>query len=208
MPGGFAIILCMPLVGYLLGHTDARRLLLFGLFMVSFSLFYMRSHFDLAIDFRTVAFARVIQATGLAFLFVPINTAAYAFLPPGKNNQASGLINLARNIGGSVGISFVITMLARRAQVHQANMMSHLNSGNPQLQAAISGTSHALIARGSSPSEALHQAYGLVANTLNRQATMLAYVDNFWMLGIAVAAMIPFVFLMKKVKPGGPMAVH
>jgi DHA2 family multidrug resistance protein len=208
MPGGFAIILCMPLVGYLLGHTDARRLLLFGLFMVSFSLFYMRSHFDLAIDFQTVAFARVIQAMGLAFLFVPINTAAYAFLPPGKNNQASGLINLARNVGGSVGISFVVTMLARRAQVHQANMMSRLNSGNPQLQGTIASTAHALMARGSSASEAHQQAYGLIANNLNRQATMLAYIDNFWILGIAVAAMIPFVFLMKKVKPGGPIAVH
>ena len=207
MPGGIAIILCMPLVGYLLGHTDARRLLLFGLGMVAFSLFHM-TNFDTSVDFRTVATARVFQALGLAFLFVPINTAAYAFLPPGKNNAASGLINLARNIGGSVGISFVTTMLARRAQVHQANLTHRLNSGNGEFQNTITNLTHMLITRGSSPSEAAHQAYGIVANSLGRQATMLAYVDNFWMLGCAVAAMIPFVFLMKKVKPGGPMAVH
>lgn len=165
-------------------------------------------NFDVSIDFRTVAIARVIQALGLAFLFVPINTAAYAFLPPGKNNQASGLINLARNIGGSVGISFVTTMLARRAQVHQANLTARLNNGNTQFQTMIANTTHLLTSRGSSPVEAAHQAYGLIANTLNQQATMLAYVDNFWMLGVAVAAMVPFVFLMKKTKPGGPMAVH
>ena len=207
MPGGFAIIICMPLVGYLLGHTDARRLLLFGLAMVAFSLFNMMN-FDTSIDFRTVATARVFQALGLAFLFVPINTAAYAFLPPGKNNAASGLINLARNVGGSVGISFVTTMLARRAQVHQANLTTRLNSGNPQFQAMITRTAHLLMSHGSSAAEATRQAYGLIAGSLNQQSTMLAYVDNFWMLGVAVTAMIPFVFLMKKVKPGGPMAVH
>ena len=182
MPGGIAIILCMPLVGYLLGHTDARRLLLFGLTMVAFSLFHM-TNFDTSIDFRTLATARVFQAMGLAFLFVPINTAAYAFIPPGKNNAASGLINLARNIGGSVGISFVTTMLARRAQVHQSNLTARLNSGNGQFQAAITNTTHTLIAHGSSPTEAARQAYGIIAFNLNRQATMLAYVDNFWILG-------------------------
>src|SRR5271167_1516924 len=162
MPGGVAIILCMPLVGYLLGHTDARRLLFFGLAMVSFSLFHM-TNFDTSIDFRTLATARVFQAMGLAFLFVPINTAAYAFIPPGKTNAASGLINLARNIGGSVGISFVTTMLARRAQVHQSNLTARLNSGNGQFQAAITNTTHTLIAHGSSPTEAARQAYGIIA---------------------------------------------
>ena len=207
MPGGIAIILCMPFVGYLLGHTDARRLLLFGLAMVSFSLFHM-TNFDTAIDFRTLATARVFQAMGLAFLFVPINTAAYSFIPPGKNNAASGLINLARNIGGSVGISFVTTMLARRAQVHQSNLTARLSSGNGQFQAALSSLTHMLVTRGSSPAEAARQAYGMMAFNLDRQATMLAYIDNFWILGCCVAAMIPFVFLMKKVKHGGSMAVH
>jgi DHA2 family multidrug resistance protein len=175
--------------------------------MVSFSLFHM-TNFDTAIDFRTLATARVFQAMGLAFLFVPINTAAYSFIPPGKNNAASGLINLARNIGGSVGISFVTTMLARRAQVHQTNLTARLNSGNGQFQAGLANITHMLITHGSSPAEAARQAYGMMAFNLDRQATMLAYIDNFWILGCCVAAMIPFVFLMKKVKHGGSMAVH
>jgi len=207
MPGGFAILICMPLVGFLLSRYDARRLLLYGLSMLAFSLFHMTT-FDTFIDFRTVAVARVFQAMGLAFLFVPINTAAYAFLPKGKNNEASGLINLARNIGGSVGISIVTTMLQRRAQVHQQNLAEHLNNGNGYFYAMLQQLTHMFIARGASAYHASQQAYAMVAQMLNQQATTLAYIDNFWMLGIAVLTMIPFVFLMKKVKPGGPLAVH
>ena len=207
MPGGLAILVAMPLVGFLLGRYDARRLLLFGMAMLSFALFHM-TRFDTAVDFRTVATARVFQAIGLAFLFVPINTAAYAFIPKNKSNAASGLINLARNIGGSIGISLVTTMLARRTQFHQANLNNDIHAGSPQLQAMIAETTRALIAKGSSAYQASHQAYAIVANMLDRQATMLAYIDNFWLLGVSVLVMLPFVFLMKKVKPGGPMAVH
>ena len=128
MPGGFTIILLLPLVGFLLSRYTPRWLLLFGLLMLSFSLFHMTG-FDLQIDFRTLATARVIQAAGMAFLFVPINTAAYAFLPRDKNNAASGLMNLARNIGGSVGISVVTTMLDRRTQTHLNDFASHLTAG-------------------------------------------------------------------------------
>jgi DHA2 family multidrug resistance protein len=207
MPGGVAIILCMPLVGYLLGHTDARKLLFFGFTVLALALFHM-TNFNTSIDFRTVATARVFQAMGLAFLFVPINATAYAFLPPGKNNAASGLINLARNVGGSVGISLVITMLARRTQVHQSDLTHNVTAGSSQYQAMINGATRMLEAHGSSATEAARQAHGLVAQTLNQQATMLAYIDNFWMLGIAVACMIPLVFLMRRAKPGGPIAVH
>lgn len=207
MPGGFAIILSMPLVGWLLSKYDARLLLLFGLSLLAFSLFHM-THFDTAIDFRTAAVARVYQALGLAFLFVPINTAAYAFLPPGKNNDASGLINLARNIGGSVGISVVTTLLSRRAQVHQSNLSAHIQSGNGTFAKMMTSARHMFMSRGSSAFEASRQAYGLVAARIDQQATMLAYIDNFWMLGVAVLLMIPFVFLMRKSKPGGPIAVH
>jgi DHA2 family multidrug resistance protein len=207
MPGGFAIILIMPLVGFLLGRYDARRLLLVGFTLLAVALFYM-THFNLSIDFRHAAGARLVQALGLAFLFVPINTAAYAFLPKDKNNAASGLINLSRNVGGSVGISVVTTMLSRRTQFHLANLSDHVHPGNGQMQAMLNAATHTLVARGSSAYEASRQAYALLSNMLAQQATMLAYVDDFWLLGVAVVAMIPFIFLMKKVKPGGPIAVH
>jgi DHA2 family multidrug resistance protein len=207
MPGGFAIILLLPLVGFLLSRYTPRWLLLFGLVVLSFSLFHMTG-FDLSVDFRTVATARVLQAVGMAFLFVPINTAAYAFLPRDKNNAASGLMNLARNIGGSVGISLVTTMLDRRTQAHLTDLSRHLSSANPALQSMIQGASKALQSHGASLAGATQQAYALVQATVARQATMLAYIDCFEFLGFAILLMIPAVFLMKKSKPGGGMAVH
>jgi DHA2 family multidrug resistance protein len=166
------------------------------------------TNFDLDIDFRTMASARVFQAIGMAFLFVPINTAAYAFLPREKNNAASGLMNLARNIGGSVGISVVTTMLDRRTQMHLTNLASNLSLTNPALLAQIRGATQAMQAHGASVAGATQQAYALLQATVQRQATMLAYIDCFWFLGVAILLMVPAVFLMKKSRPGGGMAVH
>jgi DHA2 family multidrug resistance protein len=206
-PGGFAIMLLMPVVGFMLSRFDARKLMMFGLLMLSFSLFHM-TNFTLGVDFRTVVFARIIQAAGLAFLFVPINTAAYAFLPKEKNNAASGLMNLARNIGGSVGISIVTTMLDRRSQYHLNRMSSHLSPANPQVQSMLQATARALEIRGFSASDAMHKAYALLQGNVFRQAGMLAYIDNFWLLGVAILVMVPLVFLMKRPQTGGEIAVH
>src|SRR6266571_1865716 len=197
MPGGFTIILLLPLVGFLLSRYTPRWLLLFGLVVLSFSLFHMTG-FDLEIDFRALAIARVVQAVGMAFLFVPINTAAYAFLPREKNNAASGLMNLARNIGGSVGISVVTTMLDRRTQKHLSDLMGHLSGGNAQFQSVLRGMAQQFVQHGASPADAQRQAYAMVQNIVQRQATMLSYLDNFHILGYAILAMIPMVFLMKR----------
>src|SRR6202011_6023659 len=159
-PGGLLIMAILPFVGFLLSKYDARKLITFGLVVLSLALFHMTS-FDLNIDFRTVVLARMYQAAGLAFLFVPINTSAYAFLPRDKNNAASGLMNLARNIGGSVGISIVTTMLDRRSQYHLDRMASHLSPANPQVQSMLQGTARALEIRGFSASDAMHKAYAL-----------------------------------------------
>jgi MFS transporter, DHA2 family, multidrug resistance protein len=206
-PGGFTIMLLMPLVGFMLGRYDARRLMVFGLITLSFSLFHM-TRFDLNVDFRTIVFARMIQSAGLAFLFVPINTAAYAFLPREKNNAASGLMNLARNIGGSVGISVVTTMLARRGQYHQAQLSTRLSAANPNFQRTLAGITSSLEGRGVSAADAARKAYAMLQGTILRQANMQAYIDCFWLLGIAILAMVPLVFLMKKTRPGASMAVH
>ncbi len=207
MPGGFMIIILLPLVGFLLSRYTPRWLLLLGLCILSYSLFHM-TNFDLDIDFRTVATARLIQAAGMAFLFVPINTAAYAFLPRDKNNAASGLMNLARNIGGSVGISVVTTMLDRRTQLHLTNLSSNLSASNPALQSRIKGLGQMLQSHGGGPPGSSPTPYAILQGLIGRQATMLAYIDCFWFLAFAILAMVPMVFLIKKSKPGGGMAVH
>jgi DHA2 family multidrug resistance protein len=206
MPGGFTIMLLLPLVGFLLSRYSPRWLLVFGLVMLSASLFHM-TRFDLQIDFHTATIARVLQAAGMAFLFVPINTAAYAYLPREKNNAASGLMNLARNMGGSVGISLVTTLLDRRGQVHLNYLSRHLSASNPAFQSMMQGTTQAMRAHGANSVFATQQAYAMIEGTVQRQATMLAYIDDFRLLGFAILAMVPLVFLMKKGKPAA-MAVH
>lgn len=205
MPGGLVILASMPLVGFLLSRYDPRRIMVFGLTMLTAALFYM-SDFNLFIDFQTAATARIIQGMGLACLFVPINTVAYSYLPPEKNNAASGLINLARNVGGSVGISFVTTMLARREQFHRAQLSAHLNPANPRVQQMIRGASGAL--RSMSGWQATRQAYGLLQRILERQSTMLSYIDNFHLLAIVTMCMIPFVFLIRKPRRRGSVMAH
>jgi DHA2 family multidrug resistance protein len=178
-----------------------------GLTVLSLSLFHM-TNFDLAVDFRTVTLARIFQGLGLACLFVPINTAAYSFLPPGKNNAASGLMNLARNIGGSVGISFVTTLLARRTQFHQARLSENLSGGSASLQGTLQGLAAKFMQGGLDAATAMQKAYAMVQANVIRQATMLAYVDCFWLLGVVIACLIPVVFVMKKARPGGPTVAH
>jgi DHA2 family multidrug resistance protein len=204
-------MVAMPIVGFLLSRYNPRWLMLFGLTMLSFSLFHMTT-FDLGVDFHTVMMARVYQAVGLAFLFVPINTAAYSSLPREKNNAASGLMNLARNIGGSFGISFVTTGLARRAQFHQVRLVEKLNAANPQFQSVLHGMTGTFsgggFGTGSGPGSALQHAYAMMQANVIQQATMLAYIDNFWVLGVVIACLIPCVFLINKPKKGGEIVAH
>jgi DHA2 family multidrug resistance protein len=208
MPGGLIIICSMPLVGFLLSRKfDPRIMMAFGLTMVSVSLFYM-TRFDLSIDFWTLATARMLQGCGLGFLFVPINTVAYSYLPPQKNNAASGIINLSRNVGASVGISIVTTMLDRRAQFHRNRLVAHLDPASTNVQAMLDGASARVQAHGASAAGAMQQAYAMLQGALQRQSEMLAYIDNFKMLALATLILVPCVLLVRKPKGGGRMMAH
>jgi DHA2 family multidrug resistance protein len=198
-PGGVVTLVMLPLVGRLLYRFEARWLVVWGLLVISLSLFHM-ANFNLEIDFHTAMMARVYQSFGFAFLFVPINVMAFYFIPKEKVNNATGLINLARNIGGSVGIALVTTLLARRAQFHQTVLVSHLTPFDARYNAALAGATQMLMTHGSNATQATSQAQGLLYGTLQRQATMLAFLDNFWLMGLLALAMIPLMFLMKKTK--------
>ncbi len=200
-PGGLVVLCMMPLVGLLISRFQARWLAIFGLSVTALSLFQM-AHFSLQLDFRTAVETRMVQGVGMAFLFVPINTAAFSFIPKEKMNNATGLINLARNIGGSVGIANVTTMLARRAQLHQAVLVCNLTPLDYGARAMLYGASHLLHAAGSAGPLAAAQAQGLLYGELQRQAAMLSFVDTFWVMGVVCLAMIPVMFLAKKAKRG------
>jgi DHA2 family multidrug resistance protein len=149
-------------------------------------------------SFGFFAWARVYQMVGLPFLFVPITTASYAGLPPAKTNQASALINVARNLGGSIGVSVATTMLARRSQFHEARLAEHIFAASPPYQTALSRLTGDLSAGAAGSSGAQHQAIGLIEQTVEAQASLLSYIDVFWMFAILAAVMIPLALLMLK----------
>jgi DHA2 family multidrug resistance protein len=198
-PGGLAIIVLMPVVGFLLTRYQPRTLIIFGLVVSALGLFRM-AHFNLNVDTRTAVLARVVQSAGLAFLFVPMNTLAFAFVSRERTNYATGLINLARNIGGSAGIAMVGTMLARRARFHQANLIGHLTPMDPAYNSMLNGTAQILMSKGSDSAQAMQQSHGILYGMVQQQAMMKAFIDNFWLLGVIFLAVIPLMFLTKTIQ--------
>src|SRR5258708_28520434 len=163
----------MPVVGFLVSKVQPRLLITLGAIIVASSLFVMAG-WDLQLDYGHAVRARMLQGLGLAFLFIPINVSAFASVPREMSNMGSGIINLARNIGASVGIATVTTMLQRRTQVHQSQLMEHVNAFSAAYHNMLTGTQTRLVSAGSGLAQAGAQAHGMVYNMVQRQAVMLA----------------------------------
>lgn len=196
-PGGIMTMMAMPLVGFLTAKVHARWLICTGLVIGAVGLFEM-SRFDLNVSFNHAVISRMILSTSLAFLFVPINTVAYSGLSKKVYDQAAGLINLSRNLGASFGISFVTTLLARRAQFHQTVLSSHTSEFNPAFLQMAERIKQGLISRGVNDYTALLQSKAIIYRILQRQALTLSYVDAFWLLGVLFLAVIPLIFFLRE----------
>ncbi len=201
-PGGCATMLMMPLVGALSGKIDARLLIAIGLAGTAIAMFHM-SGFDADIDYATVAWARVYQSLGLALLFIPINTAAYQGVPAAKNASASAIINMMRNIGGSVGIALMTTFIARREQYHQNVLVEHVTPYSAQTSKMLQRLQQVYLGAHASAADALHHAQAQVYAMVQTQAAVLSYIDAFWVMGAVLLAMIPLVLLLRKPARGG-----
>ncbi len=207
-PGGVVVLICMPVVGIMVSKLDARYLIAFGFATTALALYHMTS-LDLQISFGEAIKYRAYQAIGLAFLFVPINTMSYVGVPREKNNAVSGMTNLFRNVGGSVGISLVETMLSRRSQFHENRLSANFSTYSEQFRSAVQGLSQAFIGRGTSAADSTQQAYGQMYRLLGQQASALAYIDTIWIFAGVCLVMVPIAFLMKKNVPGaGPKGAH
>ena len=216
-PGGLCIVFCMPIVGILIGKLDPRWMIGFGFTIQAVSMILMHQ-FSLDSSFKYILWVRVFQSSGLAFLFIPINTISYTGVARAENNDVSGLTNLARNIGGSVGTAYIATMLSRGSQRHEAYMIRNLLPGNRafdqqvnRLKPLFHGGAHNMgsMLGGSQNLGGVQTAQAFIYNQLHRQSSMLAYLDIIAILGVFCACMIPLVVLIGKIKPAadGP-AVH
>jgi MFS transporter, DHA2 family, multidrug resistance protein len=200
-PGGFAIMLLMPVVGALVSRIDSRWLITLGLLVTAAALYRMTA-FDLDIDYGTVAWARVYQSAGLAFLFIPINTVAYLGLAPAQSNSASALINMMRNLGGSFGIALVTTLLQRRQQYHQSMLIEHVTPWSSNYDATIQAMQQAYSATHANAADALQQAQALLYATVQKHAMVLSFIDCFWALALLFLGLVPLVFLMRRPRAG------
>ncbi len=195
--GGLVLIVLLPIVGFLGQKFDPRAMICFGFAWVSFGIWRISS-LDLSISFWDAASWRAIMVLGMPFLFVPISVMSYVGVPQEKNNEVSGLTALARNIGGSLGISFISTMLVRRAQVHQNYLAAHVYPGSANYRVVDRGFNAMLYSRGYSRSGAAGGAMAHTYNMMVQQANMLAYIDTIHALVILTVCLIPIGYLMKK----------
>ena len=206
-PGGVAVLCMMPVVAVLLKRFDTRWLIGLGFVFCGLGLLQMAG-FNLMVDFKTAMMSRVVQSMGFAFLFVPINVMAFQHIPHEKTAYATGLMNLLRNIGGSSGIAIATTLLSRRAQVHQANLIGNLAPGNPAYQGFLDRATQLGVLRGGlSPADAAHMAQGSAYGLVVRQSTMMAFADTFWFMGIICFALLPLLLLLQKTRATGPVVI-
>ncbi len=199
--GGAATVVLMPAVGILSGKVQPRYLLAFGLVVEALALLNLCG-LNTNLSFWDAAFGRVWQAAGLPFLFIPLTSAAYVGLKPNQTGQASALLNVFRNLGGTIGISSVQTLLAQREQMHQARLVERLNPLNPIYTQTLE-TMRGQLAGPLGPQAADQGALARLYSTVTRQAAMLSYVDVFWGLMWFVAIVTPLVFLLKPAEDGG-----
>jgi DHA2 family multidrug resistance protein len=205
--GGLATLAAMPASGFLTTKIDPRYLIAFALVIQGIA-FWDMSTLDTQMAFRDASMIRMIQSIGLPFLFVPITSVAYIGIRPEDNNQASALMNISGNLGGTLGISFVQTMLARRSQYHQAQYAETLSPMNPNYAMGLHHLANALTNPRLPQSEAAKAALASLYHSLQQQANMLSYIDVFHILNWVVIATIPLVIFIRKPKRFGMGDVH
>ena len=198
--GGIATLVCVPIAGVLSSKMDVRILLITAFMLQVAALWYM-AHLSAEITFWQASVARLISAAGLPFLFVPINAVAYDGLRQQDTAQASSLLNVFRNLGGTLGISSAQTLFAHQQQIHQARLVESAQPLNPLYNDYLANAGQVL-GGGADGSMA---GMGALYQTIGRQASMQAFISVYWVLMWVVIAVTPLVFLMRKNKTsGGP----
>jgi MFS transporter, DHA2 family, multidrug resistance protein len=206
MPGGLAMLLLMPLAGQIIPRMQPKYWLAIGFTIVALAMWYSTTLVPDA-SFSYFATVRVFQTIGMPFMFIPINSVAYSGLPPQKTGQASALVNVARNLGGSIGVSLANAELVQRSQFHQARLVEHVNPSSPATQSAMHNLTQYFTQFGSHAS-AQGRAAGYIGQTIVNQAALMGYIDIFFTWSIIAAALVPLILLLiRRVDTGGGAAL-
>jgi MFS transporter, DHA2 family, multidrug resistance protein len=207
-PRGLGSFIAMPLVGALVGRFDARKMLVWGIAGASFTLLQL-SWLNLNAGYWDIFWPQFLQGIALSLLFVPLTTVTMGLIAKEHMGNATSIFNLMRNIGGSTGIAMATTYLERRTQFQINALGAHVTAYSGPAQQMLQGTRGALMARGADAATATHQAYGAMFGAVARQASMLAFLETFRMLGLVFLILLPLLLLMRRpAKPGGGMPAH
>ena len=205
-PRGIGVLLALGFVGTLSQRVNMRYLIIWGFAMLGLSCFVL-SRLTLQVAMRSVIPANMLTGFGMGFIFVPLSTLSVSTLRDEQIGSATGLQNLARNVGGSVGISWLSTVLARYAQAHQAFLVGRVSSLDPAYQRQVA-TMQNIFGRNFSPADALQRAQAFIYNTVNQQANYWAYVDAFYVLMWVCVLCALAASLFQSAKSSRAVAMH
>jgi MFS transporter, DHA2 family, multidrug resistance protein len=192
-PRGIGTMGAMLIVGRLVGRVDTRFLLAFGLGLTAWS-FYQMTGWTPDVSQTTIIVNGLVQGAGLGFLFVPLSTVTLGTLPPEQRTEGAGLYNLSRNIGSSVGISLVTSLLTENTQANHADIAQHVSAVNRVFESpTIAQFWNPFTDAGRAALDAM----------ITRQAQIIAYIDDFKLLMIATLIVIPLLIVFKKASDGG-----
>ncbi|HWZ43523.1 MAG TPA: DHA2 family efflux MFS transporter permease subunit [Candidatus Saccharimonadales bacterium] len=209
LPRGLGSFLFMPIVGILMSKVEPRKLLAVGMATSAFSLFLL-SRLNMNAGYWEIFWPQLLQGTSMGLLFVPLTTITNGPIPKHEMGNATSLFNLMRNIGASIGIASVTTLVARNVQKHSNDMSGRVTAFDPAGRAVFESIRNGLVAKGADIATATKQAYAALFGLVQQQAAMLSYIDAFFLLAMMFVAVLPLVLIMKKPKStGGPtMGAH
>ncbi len=199
-PRGIGALLFTPLAGHLTTKTDPRRLLVVGLVLGSITMFDL-SGLNLYAGFWDIFWAQVLQGVALSFLFIPLMSLAMSRIRPEKMGNATSIFNLMRNIGGSIGIAVMTTFLARRTQLHQNHLVENITPASGQTLRMLQGLRAHFYAHGVDAVTASRKSIAAIYGLVQQHASMLAFVEAFWLMGVVFLLMLPFLPLLQYSKP-------
>lgn len=195
-PRGLGSLATMPISGYLTSKTDPRRLLLVGIGLGAFTMWEL-SRLNLDAGYWDIFWPQVLQGVALALLFIPLTALTMASIPKEKMGNATSIFNLMRNIGGSFGIALMTTFLTRRTQFHQSTLVAHITPGDFKTQRMITGLQFWFHARGIDNYVAHRKALAAVYGLVQEHATMLAFVESFWVMAVMFLCLLPLLLLLR-----------
>ncbi|HZD89340.1 MAG TPA: DHA2 family efflux MFS transporter permease subunit [Pseudolabrys sp.] len=206
-PGGIVTMVMMFVVGKMSAKVQPKYMIIAGAILVAFSMYDMTNLYA-GTGFWFFARTRILLGAGLPLIFLPITTASYDGVPAEKTDQASALLNAARNTGGSIGISIAANVLAHREQFHHSRLIEHVNPANPQYEHTLAQVTQYFVDHGSSLLQAQQRAFGWIAQQVQMQSAYMAYIDVFWVLMLISLCAVPLALTLRNVKlgDGAPMA--